>query len=363
MTDMIPPLRAATIGSGKISEEHLKFLRAGDPAQLVGVCDLSPALAAWSARQFGAAAAYTDHRVMLEEAKPQVVHVLTPPHTHEAIITDCLAAGAHVITEKPVAPTHAQFTALWQAAQRAGVLLIEDHNYRFNAPVRELGAIIDRGELGEIVEVEVRMSLNVRGEGNRYADRNLPHPSHRLPCGVIHEFITHLCYLSLHLLPTSEDIRVDKAAWRNVGRRGEDDPFMYDDLDAMVSVGAGRARIRFTSQTQPDGFYVTARGTKGFAEADLFVPYLRPVVYPTGFGPLASMVSLRRVAKRLKRDARRAFWSKVLQEGSYDGLRHFLAGTYHAIATGAPPPVTFDDMDRTSRLIDALAAQAEGARA
>src|SRR4051794_5060152 len=79
------PLRAAVIGTGVISEEHLRFLSKDDRADLVGVCDLSPALARFSAERFDAEAAYTDSTVMLRNAKPDVVHVLTPPHTHVAL--------------------------------------------------------------------------------------------------------------------------------------------------------------------------------------------------------------------------------------------------------------------------------------
>ena len=356
------PLRAATIGSGKISEEHLKFLRGHRGATLAGVCDLSPALARWTAKQFGAGEAFTDYREMLARARPDVVHVLTPPHTHVAIISDCLAAGAHVITEKPVAPTHAEFSALWQLAADRGRTLIEDHNYRFNSPVQRMERRLRDGTLGDARDVEVRMSLNVRGEGNRYADRNLPHPSHQLPAGVIHEFLTHLCYLALRLLPRDAEAQVAKAVWGNLGGAGDaDDPFTYDDLDALLTAGPGHARLRFTSATQPDGFYVTVRGTKGFAEADLFVPYFREVVYGKRFGPLASMAGLWSAGRSMKRDARRAFWAKVMQRNSYQGLRVFLDRTYAALRGEGELPVTFDDMDRASRLIDQLVShQSDG---
>src|SRR5687768_3781248 len=99
-------LRAAVIGTGKISEAHLGFLSSSETAQLLAVCDLSPSLAAYACRRFGPAQPFTDYRRMLAEIKPDVVHVLTPAHTHDRIIRDCLEAGAHVIAEKPIALTH-----------------------------------------------------------------------------------------------------------------------------------------------------------------------------------------------------------------------------------------------------------------
>lgn len=76
---MVTALKSAVIGTGVISKEHLQFLRHSDQAELVGVCDLSPAASRYAAEQFGAAAAYTDYRAMLDQAKPDVVHILTPP--------------------------------------------------------------------------------------------------------------------------------------------------------------------------------------------------------------------------------------------------------------------------------------------
>src|SRR6266545_494539 len=106
-------LRAAVIGTGKISEEHLRFLAGEAGARLVGVCDLSPAVAKFAASRFKSENAFTDTAQMLDTARPDVVHVCTPAHTHAAVVTQCLNAGAHVIVEKPIAPSNAEFRKLW----------------------------------------------------------------------------------------------------------------------------------------------------------------------------------------------------------------------------------------------------------
>jgi predicted dehydrogenase len=99
---MVTMLKSAVIGAGAISKEHLSFLEKSSYAHLVGVCDLSYAAARYAAQRFHADTQYTDYRKMLTEAKPDVVHILTPPQTHLQIATGCLEAGAHVICEKPV---------------------------------------------------------------------------------------------------------------------------------------------------------------------------------------------------------------------------------------------------------------------
>jgi len=354
-------LTAAVIGTGQISEEHLKYLRDHNDIFLSAVCDLSPAMAKFAAERYGAEKAYTEYRKMLEDLKPQVVHVLTPPHTHVGIIRDCLEAGAHVIVEKPIAPTHEDFEKLWSLARQKERLLIEDHNYLFNDPILKIKGLVSKGVLGEVKEVEVRMVLHVREKGSRYADLNLPHPSHQLPAGVIHEFITHLCSLALHFMPKQERYNekgFDRitAVWNN---HGGGELFKYDDLDAIVIDQGVHTRLRFSSSTWPECFTVAVRGTKGSACTDLFQPYLH-IELPRKIKQLTPVLNQWALGWHLVKRSGRNFLDKLQQGTSYEGLSRFLQGTYRALKDGSNPPVTFEDMDRVSRMIDALVAQGRG---
>src|SRR5205085_11524025 len=95
-------MRAAVIGAGQISKQHLGALAKCEGVEVVGVCDLSPVMAEVAAERFGIAAWFTDYRRMLDEKRPDVVHVVTPPSTHFKIASDCLGRGAHVVVEKPI---------------------------------------------------------------------------------------------------------------------------------------------------------------------------------------------------------------------------------------------------------------------
>ena len=112
---------------------------------------------------------------------------LTPPHTHKTIATDCLEAGKHVFCEKPITPTYSAFKELWAIAQANNRQLIENHNYRFNAPIIAIKQMVPSGVLGEVQEVEVRNVLPLRS-GGRLVDEHLPSPLHALPAGAIHDF-------------------------------------------------------------------------------------------------------------------------------------------------------------------------------
>ncbi|MGC1305600.1 MAG: Gfo/Idh/MocA family oxidoreductase [Phormidesmis sp.] len=352
---MATVLKSAVIGTGVISKQHLSFLQACDRANIVGVCDLSPAAAAYAADTFQAAAAYTDYAEMLSATQPDVVHILTPPQTHLPIATDCLRAGAHVICEKPVAPTYRELEDLWRVSRVCDRVLMEDHNYRFNEPVRAIQALIDNGTLGSVQEVEIRMALDLRS-GGRYADENLPSPIHKMPAGVIHDFITHLSYLLLCFLPEASfnpDTSRVSAAWSN---HGGGDLFKYDDLDALVIAGQAHGRIRFSSYTAPDCFSIVVRGDRGYAETDLFTPYLRCVVPRSGGKQLSPLVNHFANGWEMINASARNFRNKIMQKSAYEGLHYLLGETYEALTNGVAPPIGFDDMARTSRLVEALLA-------
>ena len=343
-------MKSAVIGTGEISAEHLKFLAGSKATQLLGVCDLSRAAARYAARTFGVEKSYTDYKRMLDEAKPDVVHVLTPPQTHVALATDCLDAGAHVICEKPITLSHDRFTSLWNLAAGKNRKLIEDHNYRFNRPVLKIEKLIDAGVLGEVMEVDVRMALAIRA-GGRFADRNLPNPAHQLPAGVIHDFITHLSYLVLRFIPDPDKV---SAAWTN---HGGDDLFKYDDLDALLIAGDKHARIRFSCRTGPDCFALTVRGTRAEVQTDLFHPFMRLVKPRRGGEKLAPVVNQLANGLNLVGSSWTNLRNKLMQRTPYEGLHTFLNKTYDALQHDTEPPVTFDDMDRASRLIDQMLAE------
>ena len=272
------------------------------------------------------------------------------------------AGGAHVIVEKPVhALSNGEFREMHALADRQGRRLVEDHNYRFNKAFRRIERLVRDGVLGEVREVEVRLALNLRGKDSRYADANLPHPSHDLPAGVIHEFITHLCYLALRFLPDSPLTQRVRADWANHGGAASaTGGFRYDELDAVVQAGGVLGRIRFSCRTAPESFDIIVRGSRGSAQTDLFHPYLNITQLRPNLGPAGPLVEQMHNGGRLVQAALRGFGNKLLQVTPYEGMAKFLAQTYAAFREGKMPPVTFDDMDRTSRLIDAMLAQARG---
>src|SRR5579884_2798233 len=95
------PFRAGLVGAGHISEFHIQALRRIPGVEIVGVHDLDRAKAEQLAAKFNLQV--FDSLLALRDAGANVIHVLTPPHTHAAIAAEALRAGCHAFVEKPLA--------------------------------------------------------------------------------------------------------------------------------------------------------------------------------------------------------------------------------------------------------------------
>ena len=169
-------MRAALIGAGQIARQHLACLKELPGVEVVGVCDLSRAMAESAAERYGVPGWFTDSRAMLERARPDVVHVTTPPTSHHPLAMAALEAGAHVILEKPATVTFDQLDGLVDLARSKGRALVEDYNYLYNGATREILRLIEGGEFGDVTHAEVFICLDILGEGSPFADPNAPHP-------------------------------------------------------------------------------------------------------------------------------------------------------------------------------------------
>ncbi|MBZ2195184.1 Gfo/Idh/MocA family protein [Occultella gossypii] len=139
---------AAVIGCGDISIVHLEAISSLG-ADLVAVADTDPELARATGARLGVPA-YTDHRQLLAEVRPDVVHVCTPHDQHVSVALDAIEAGVHVITEKPLAHTIAEGERLVAAAEGAPVKVAVCLQNRYNAPNARMKELLNSGELGAV---------------------------------------------------------------------------------------------------------------------------------------------------------------------------------------------------------------------
>jgi len=339
-------LRAALIGAGQIARQHLSCLKTLPGIELVAICDLSPVAAEAAAERYGVQAWFTNHRTMLEEARPDVVHVTTPPTSHFGLAMNSLSAGAHVIVEKPVTPTFKELERLAKCARKAGRHLVEDYNYVFNHAPQEVLRCIEFGEFGAVTHVEVFICLDIlRPDG--FADPNSPHPALTLSGGAIADFLPHLASLAYFFVGPH---RTARAVWTK--RKSSLLPF--DEFRAVVDAERGTAALGFSSNAQPDAFWLRVYGERRQATANLFETRLTfdgPRNVPK---PLRSFFSGLEEGKTIRRAALTTLLNKFKGSGAYEGLWELLARTYRALVDSSALPLTASHVLEINRMVEAL---------
>jgi len=122
-------LRAAVVGVGYLGRFHAQKFVASDACQLVAVVDARPDVAQRVAQECGCEA-LSDHRALL--GRIDVASVATPTPQHAQIAADLLAAGVHVLVEKPITTTVAEAEHLIALAREHQRVLQVGHLERFN---------------------------------------------------------------------------------------------------------------------------------------------------------------------------------------------------------------------------------------
>ena len=153
--DPAAALGVGIIGGGFMAQVHSRAARAAR-GRLIGIVGSSPARSIEAATELGIETAFDDLDDLLADDRIQVVHVCTPNATHRDIAAAAIAAGKHVICEKPLATTAADAIALRDAAAAAGRVGAVPFVYRYHPIVREARARIARGDLGRLLTISGR---------------------------------------------------------------------------------------------------------------------------------------------------------------------------------------------------------------
>ena len=138
------------VGPGFVGVHHIDAVRRLGFVDVVAVAGSSQASARRKADALGVPKAYDSYEALAADPDIHVVHNTTPNHLHGAVIRAALAAGKHVVSDKPLAVTAAESRALWHEARAAGVMHAVTFNYRGNPLIQQARAMVAAGELGAV---------------------------------------------------------------------------------------------------------------------------------------------------------------------------------------------------------------------
>ena len=220
-------MRTAILGLGLVVEQiHLPACAAVPELDLVAGCDPRPERRSW-AEQRGMRVTYADAATLLEQEKPELVLIATPPDSHRELCLLALQHGAHVLCEKPFITSLEEADDVVVAAEQAGRNVVVNNQYRYLDTYLKTKQALDRGDFGRpyLIQAWQQMYHPPQHEDNWRS---------RLTQSTLYEFGSHpldlFSYLfgalpqtiSAHIPKVRQDIEADvlvQATMRYPGER------------------------------------------------------------------------------------------------------------------------------------------------
>jgi predicted dehydrogenase len=126
------------------------------------ICDQDPKRLERIAPTCPKAELTTNLRNVLDDPAVEAVAIATPVGTHAELALAALAAGKHVLIEKPMADNVSDAEEMVRKAERHGLTLMVDHTYVYSPPVRKIKEIVDSGAVGDLYYIDsVRINLGL----------------------------------------------------------------------------------------------------------------------------------------------------------------------------------------------------------
>jgi len=245
---------------------------------------------------------------------------------------------------------YSDFCTLKQLARDKGCMLMENQQNRFHSSIQRIEDLIRSGELGDVIEVQICLSLNITGADSPYVDQNAPHFGLTLTGGVIGDFLPHIAYLVYMFTGKILDVHT---VWT---KHKSSSPLPADEFRGMIKGERTTAYVSFSGNAQPDGFLVRVVGTRMRVEANLYEPP-RLIVKRSRSGEPAIGTLIDGIAesRQVLVGSVAGFFRKLGGTSSYDGLKEMISKTYRTIELREPQPISLDEIDAIARLVDQLA--------
>jgi predicted dehydrogenase len=352
-------LKVAIIGCGKIADEHAAAIQRIGGCEIVGVCDQELLMAEQLAQRFPVKRHFSDVPTLLSEARPDVVHITTPPASHFELAMVCLDAGCHLYVEKPFTLYAAEARALIEYAAEKHLKLTVGHDAQFGHAARRMRALVASGYLGSgPIHIESYYSYEF---GQTYARALLGDSNHwvrKLPGQLLHNLISHGIARIAEFLP-GDDPRVMVHGFTSPFLSSLGETELIDELRVIISAEDWvTAYFTFSTQIRPaihqlrlygskhglvldpeQETLVMLRGTRFTSYADKFIPPL-----------LLAQQYLGNAVSNMRAFAAHDFHMK-------SGMKHLIESFYRAIVDQGDVPIPYREIIITSSIMESIFSQ------
>ncbi|SMX31746.1 NAD-dependent epimerase/dehydratase family protein [Maliponia aquimaris] len=333
---MSQPIRVGLIGAGYIAGWHAEALKSTPGVTVTAVCDPNAEAARTIADPLGARV-LTTLPDMVAADLCDAVHILTPPYIHKDIATECLAAGLHVLVEKPVAESGDETAEILAAAHKAGRRFHAGHNFLGLPGYERMKAAMMAGEYGRVSSAEITWALPLAplrsGPFNLWLLRR--------PQNLLLELGPHLVAFAQDLFGPMEILHAH--AGHPVLLPG-DDP---RPQSFRILARAGQVEITFSLAMVEtvDDRSVTLRGSSARARLDFAADVLTVERENAADLVLNPLHKQRELARQHRREGWSNAWTQVRSLNARNpyalSFRGMNAAVYGALANGRPQDPRF----------------------
>jgi predicted dehydrogenase len=281
-------LRVGVVGCGYWGSKHIRVLHSLESVDAIAAIDPNPERAMQLARSFPALQGYMD----LDEALPHLdaVIIATPPSTHKPLALKAIAAGRHVMVEKPLATSAADAREMIAAAEAKGVVLMVGHTFEYHSAVWQLRQMVRDKALGDLYYLNTaRLNLGLYQNDCNVLFDLAPHDVSILNFVLGAKPVSVECWSSRHANSRLEDVGylrlqykdpnvtanvhvswLDPCKVRQVTMVGSQKMVMFDDLAPEERI---KVHDKGVSETAHVGEDLT-RPPMSYRYGDVVTPYL-----------------------------------------------------------------------------------------
>lgn len=350
-------LKVAIIGCGKIADSHASQIGRIQRCEIVAVCDRETLMGQQLAKRFPIRRVFSSVTELLDESRPDVVHITTPPQSHFHLAKTCLERGCHVYVEKPFTVWADEARTLIGIAQKKGLKLTAGHDDQFSHVSRRMRLLVESGFLGgRPVHMESYYCYEISKAG--YAGALLGDKQHwvrQLPGRLLQNIISHgIARIAEFLTGDSPEVIAFGFTSPHLRSLGETE--IMDELRAIIQDPDGTtAYFTFSSQMRPglhafrifgprNGLVldqdqetlIKLRGERYKSYAEKFVP---PIVLAKQY--------LRNVRGNLHTFLRNDFHMK-------SGMKFLIESFYRSIIDGTSTPIPYREILLTTTIMEKI---------
>jgi predicted dehydrogenase len=329
--------KVAVIGCGFVSDGHISCLKRIPGVEIVGIADTDADAVTRIARKFDVPQTFADADNLLAATSPDVVHILTPPQTHKDLTIDAMRRGCDVLLEKPMAPSAIDSQAILDGAKEFDKKLAICHNFLFLPCVVAARQMLEQGDLGELVGVDISWRPPNRGFHVGWTQE--------LPGGALHEILPHAVYLQRAFVGELVNVA-------GITRRGGDARSPTCEIRVLLDAESGTSHIEVSPSGEPKQFLMRIEGTRMSLRVDLSTNTVLKI-RKLGNGKLSkALMNIDQAGQLLVGTVASAI--SVLRTDLSNGHYPLIEAFYRSLRDGGDLPVTGKDGHETVAALDQI---------